>query len=798
MNIKSKIQKLKLENDVIYSSNLIINEDDIADFVSTLNIQKKNINDKNCSTHNLSTVKEIQLSSLKINDWGLSILIPCILRSRRLTTLNLSNNCLTNDSANILSKCLKYLPHLRCLNLSNNLIKCQGAIDIIEEFFEDNIKENSTCFNIYHVDNVEENTLTNNNKIYQNKCHDIIEANEKEDFIFEYKNCNNILNYKEDNYIIPKQFNDYHHICNDDKYFSIIKNKEENEDLQEIDISDNFLGTNFIIKLSDILHKKKDKKKYKIVLKNVGINNTAISYFLPKCKDVEILNISENNIMSENFPKYIEILFDVHPELKQLYLASICGDHPDGDNNNIDKNNMDKNNIKNDNTNDCYNNFNNVYNIITSQNRIFTQLIKNLYKAKNLRILCLSNNNINDDNFKTFCLHIQHNKDNKIEEIDFSYNRITDLTPLNECLKKNHTLKIINLSNNHITDEKIKRFCYENLSENLNISELSLAYNKLSNNSCIYISDALINQANLIKTTLKETYEFIKQNSSSTHEDFHMYINKMSDKKEDVDKEKYGDKKGDDNEKYGDKKGDVDKKDVYNEKYGDKKEDVDNEKYGDIKEDVDNEKYGDNNNMNANPYKNTNSIYNNNNKEDISNINIFKDIIINRHNEQNNFFSCIGISNFYRATDLSKNLYLQEKRRNCIYKKNEQFNKLYNSNNIFSANCLKGLKFLNLSGCNINNDGISYLLKSLKTSLCTLEYLDISCCQDLSDNTYQAFTNLISYKKYKFLKTNHFVFKNLPLTIRGIPPMLIPLYDSEDNTDKNSTESDWWNYKKED
>ncbi|ETW47923.1 hypothetical protein PFMALIP_04044 [Plasmodium falciparum MaliPS096_E11] len=202
--------------------------------------------------------------------------------------------------------------------------------------------------------------------------------------------------------------------------------------------------------------------------------------------------------------------------------------------------------------------------------------------------------------------------------------------------------------------------------------------------------------------------------------------------------------------------------------------------------------------MNANPYKNRNNIYNNNNKEDISNINIFKDIIINRHNEENNFFSCIGISNFYRATDLSKNLYLQETRRNCIYKINEEFNKLYNSNNIFSANCLKGLKFLNLSSCNINNDGISYLLKSLKTSLCTLEYLDISCCQDLSNNTYQEFTNLISYKKYKFLKTNHFVFKNLPLTVRGIPPMLIPLYDSEDNTDGNSTESDWWNYKKED
>ncbi|ETW35181.1 hypothetical protein PFTANZ_04144 [Plasmodium falciparum Tanzania (2000708)] len=453
MNIKSKFQKLKLENDVIYSSNLIINEDDIADFVSTLNIQKKNINDENCSTHNLSTVKVIHLSSLKINDWGLSILIPCILRSRKLTTLNLSNNCLTNDSANILSKCLKYLPHLRCLNLSNNLIKCQGAINIIEEFFQDNIKENSTSLNIYHVDNLEENILTNNNKINQNKY------------------------------------------------------------LQEIDISDNFLGTNFIIKLSDILHKKKDKKKYKIVLKNVGINNTDICYFLPKCKDVEILNISENKIMFENFPKYIEILFDVQPNLKQLYLASICGDHPD---------------------------------------------------------------------------------------------------------------------------------------------------------------------------------------------------------------------------------------------------------------------------------------------EDISNINIFKDIIINRHNEENNFFSCIGISNFYRATDLSKNLYLQETRRNCIYKINEEFNKLYNSNNIFSANCLKGLKFLNLSSCNINNDGISYLLKSLKTSLCTLEYLDISCCQDLSNNTYQEFTNLISYKKYKFLKTNHFVFKNLPLTVRGIPPMLIPLYDSEDNTDGNSTESDWWNYKKED
>ncbi|SOV79567.1 leucine-rich repeat protein [Plasmodium sp. gorilla clade G3] len=830
MNNNCKFQKLKLQNDVIYSSNLIINEDDIADFVSTLNIQK-NINDKNYSINNLNTVKEIQLSSLKINDWGLSILIPCILRSRRLTTLNLSNNSLTNDSANILSKCLKHLPNLRCLNLSNNLIKCEGAINIIEEFFQDNIMENSNSSNIYQVDNVEKKKyiLTNNNNIIQSKCHDIIQVNHKNDFIFENKNCNNILYYKQEKYIIPKQFNNYHHICSDDKYYSFIEDKKEYEDLQEIDMSDNFLGINFIIKLSDILYKKKDKTKYKIVIKNVGINKTSISYLLSKCKDVEILNISENNIISDNLPKYIEILFDVQPNLKQLHLASICGDHPDGDNNidmnnidrnnindnnnidrnnidrnnidmnnidmnNIDRNNIDRNNINNNNHNDfyndcynhyhnicnnnCNNNFDNVYNIITSQNRIFTCLIKNLYKAKNLRILCLSNNNINDDNFKTFCLHVQHNKDNKIEEIDFSYNCITDLSPLNECLKNNDTLKIINLSNNHITDDKIKRFCYENLATNLNIYELSLAYNKLTNNSCIYISDALISQATLIKTSLKETNEFIKQNSSSTQEDLDIYINKMRDKKE-IDNNKMNDNiyKNTNNIN-----------NIYNKLNEQTCIPMNNDK---IQTYTTNKKH-------LNIYNDNNNNNNNNNKEDISNINLLKDIIINRHNEENNFFSCIGLSNFYRATDLSKNLYLQEKRRNCIYKKNDEFNKFYNCNNIFSVNCLKGLKFLNLSGSNINNDGISYLLKSLKTSLCTLEYLDISCCQDLTDNTYQAFTTLISYKKHKFLKTKNFIFKHLPLTVRGIPPILIPLYDSEDNTDKNSTESDWWNYKKED
>ncbi|SBT81165.1 hypothetical protein PMLGA01_140066600 [Plasmodium malariae] len=116
--------------------------------------------------------------------------------------------------------------------------------------------------------------------------------------------------------------------------------------------------------------------------------------------------------------------------------------------------------------------------------------------------------------------------------------------------------------------------------------------------------------------------------------------------------------------------------------------------------------------------------------------------------------------------------------------------------NCISINSFKGLKFLNLSGCPINNDGIYLLINSLKTSYSPLEYIDITCCHDLSDHIYQTLTTLMSNRTYKFLKNENLLFKDLPLTVHGVPPALICLNDSDDNTDKEK--SAWWNYKKDD
>ncbi|KAI4835183.1 LRR12 [Plasmodium brasilianum] len=134
MNRSDSAHNIILHNTVICSSNPVLNKDNIADFVSIMNNRKEIEKEQNGNANNLNSVKEIQLNSINISNWGLFILIPCILRSRSLVRINLSNNNLTNvrDSAKILSKCLNYVPWLTSLNLSNNLIKCEGGIAIIE------------------------------------------------------------------------------------------------------------------------------------------------------------------------------------------------------------------------------------------------------------------------------------------------------------------------------------------------------------------------------------------------------------------------------------------------------------------------------------------------------------------------------------------------------------------------------------------------------------------------------------------------------------------------------------------
>ncbi|CRH02914.1 leucine-rich repeat protein [Plasmodium relictum] len=645
MNCNKRRQKIKLNENIIYSSNPIINEDDIADFVSTLNVDKQR-RYKNDDTQNLNLVKEIQLSSLNINDWGISILIPCILRSRNLVTLNLSNNNLTNDSASILSKCLKYLPFLKSLNLSNNIIRDEGAIQIIEEFFSRILSNKESLFLNEKKNKMVDDAFSDNFMLYDNQ-------KDKIEYI--------------------------------------------DNDIYEIDFSDNFLGTKFMLKLGAVIEN--NSKKCKLILKNIGINDIGISNLFKKSKNIEILDISENSVTTELFPQYIETLFDTQLNLKELYLSDIC----------CSRDNLNK---------------------VENGNDIFLELIKHLHKAKNLSILSFSNNKINDESFKYFCLFLKNNENN-IKEIDLSNNCISNLDYLNECLKNNKTLKVINLSNNSLTDVNIKLFCCDTLSNNLNICELSLACNSLSNESCNYISYALISQSKLIKKSIStKNFNRKKYSSSYDHEDSYFkntgnYEANSSDLEDLCSFRKKSESSCE-----------LDSRKVHTKKY-------------------------------------------------INKIKELKNLIINRHKEENNFFSCTGIFSFNRATDISKNLYLQERRRNLIYNKNDHF---YNTNNFFSFNCFKGLKFLNLSGCLIDNNGISFLIKSLQTPFCPLEFLDISCCENLNDNIYQSFTNLMSSKKSKFLKNKSYIFKNLPLTVRGIPPTLIPLNDSEDKTDKDSIE----------
>lgn len=521
-------------------------------------------------------------------------------------------------------------------------------------------------------------------------------------------------------------------------------------------MSYNFLGSNFLLRLSQILEHNTVTNavtqfsiKYKLKLKNIGIDSLNTFSLFKSCTDVEMLDISENILNSSLLCKNIEILFKTQTNLTELHISDIC--------NNSCKTSQ-------------YNNYG---------NGLFLTLIKYLHNAPNLKILSYTNNNINDEAFEQFCFFLKNNKNNKIKEINLSNNFISNLDILNEALQNNETLNIINLSKNILTDENIKLFIYNTLSTNLNIYDISFSFNKLTNISCHYISDALLAQSRLIKKNIKLSYTnnkklfspILKLPLSTKFHQIDEYTNKQNREKN---KNIY---KLHSTELYSDITiYDSERNDTY----------IENEFKNNTK--IFNEKESNKNHQNQLSRLKIDKIdipKNECNKDTsvLNNENDVKILISNRHKDENIFFSCIGNTSFNRATETTKNYFIQKNRRILIYDKNNTF---CNFNHNFSINCFKGLKFLDLSGSSINNEGISFLMKPLNRSYCPLEFLDISSFQRLNDNIYQTLTTLISNKKYQFINNTSCLFKHLPLIVRGIPPATIQLNDTDDNIDEEN------------
>ncbi|EUD64627.1 hypothetical protein C922_04973 [Plasmodium inui San Antonio 1] len=680
--------KIKLRDNVMYATSPMINEDDIADFVSNMNLYKWKGEEDGMggqqegqrkgqregqqegrltyeSTGSLPEgsshpypVKEIQLGSLKISDWGMSILIPCLLRSSNLVTLNLSSNDLTNDSAKILAKCLKYLPRLVSLNLSNNLIKSDGANEIVEEFFPPKFPS--------------KREFSPGRKEIDTNFHQNSQAK------------SDIKNH--------------------------IKNIQTN--VRELDLSDNHLGPSVMLKLSNLISKD-NNERIKLYIRNIELNDENLSSFFQKCTHVHSLNMSENAIASALFSEHMKMLFTSQLNLKELHLSGIC----------FGQNGTHKQ---------------------ENGNELLKELINGLSKAPNLSIFSFANNKVNDHGFSLFCQFLKKNK-NKITAIDFSNNDISDMNNLSEALKNKETLKMINLSNNRITDGKLKHFCYQTLSFNLSIAELSLSNNDLTDFSCAYFADALAMQCSIVERSIKLKTQLRGGEAFPT-----MVLT--------LPREEVGSTV-----------------EVGNQ------DDLTAQEFPEI----DSQKSTSNSSEgNSFPLHLTKAKETNSKNDDSQMIHKVKELITNRHNEQHNFFSSIGVPSLNRASETSKLLFLQEKRRNVIYDKNDDF---YECCDSFSLNCFRGLKYLNVSGCRINSRGLTLLINSLNMSYCALEFLDVSSsASDLTEATHQAFALLIAEKRGKFEKNDNFHFEHLPLTVRGVAPTLIPLNDSEDNTDGDS------------
>ncbi|VWU52086.1 leucine-rich repeat protein [Hepatocystis sp. ex Piliocolobus tephrosceles] len=857
------IQKIKIEKGAIFSSSPLISEDDLADFVSTINT-KNTVTEKYKDVLKLTIINKIILASLNINDWGLSIFIPCILKCQNLFSLDLSNNNLTNDSAKRLSMCFKHLPYLRRLNLSNNNIRSDGAINVINEFLSFNLDETiekKNKDNDYVFSNKQLKYYKYNNLNYINKnIYELDLSDNKLDdsFILSLSKllAKNNLQYNK----CSEPYNNCNNNNKFEKYYSTNINiyKKSNK-----------------ISVNNNLYKKQTKPKYRFVFKNIELTDASVLYLFKNCTYVEVLDISQNNINpSTCFPIHMKTLFNTQLHLKELHLS------------------------------DIYKNSNNkIRTDFIKGDDDFLELIKHLPKLTKLKIISYTNNYITDVSFNFFCIYLKNNK-NVIKEINFANNYITNINVLTYSLQNNKTLNIINLSQNKITDEYMKLFCYSILSTNLNIYEISLSGNPISNLTCNYLADALMAQCNLIKQNIKlksrnnnkkkkknninnnnnnnivlsstlcnnDLQPFLKKKKKKLSFVLHIFNSLTNNIHMDTDTVQNAtvdtistststptlntSTLSDTNNIHTSNihtnnihTSNIHTSNIHTNNIHTNNTHTNNIHTNNIHtsnihtNNIHTNDTHTNNTHTNNTHTNdthtnnihTNNIHTNNThtndthtnnthtkdthtnpnfnyiqnheqtkkifnsrKKNISlihKIKKLKKLIINRHNDEVNLFSTIGNIHLNKATDISKNRFLQKQKRILIYNKNDFYYYTYRN---FSINCFKGLKFINISNCNIDNEGLHYFIKSLIKPYCPLEFLDISSSQEMfCDVIHHAFNKLIHTKKNKFFKNISTYFKNLPLSIRGLPPKQIRLDDSDDNADAENKELAWWNNEEE-
>ena len=109
----------------------------------------------------------------------------------------------------------------------------------------------------------------------------------------------------------------------------------------------------------------------------------------------------------------------------------------------------------------------------------------------NLENLDLSENNLNDENMKSFVQALKTNK--SIKSLNLSKNSITSNGAfyLAELLNKNETLENLNISNNNINDTGLNSLFNTLSSNGPNLLELDLSYNNLKKENFSSLSDYL-------------------------------------------------------------------------------------------------------------------------------------------------------------------------------------------------------------------------------------------------------------------------------------------------------------------
>ena len=462
-----------------------------------------------CDALTIDNLNSLDASHQCIDDYGVTVITTFC---DKLKILNLSSNKISDDGALAISDYIKSHTSLLELNLSMNTIYDDGARGIAEAIQVNTVLQKLDLSTNEISDDgaaaISDNLKTNTLLQTLNMSGNYITSEGAKSFA-EAIQVNTTLEKLDLSY----------NAVSDDGVAAISDNLKINSSLQELNISHNSITNKGIKLIAKVI-------QINSTLQNIDISKNWIStkglvYFMEAVKNnctLQVVNITHNNVTRSGFTSIKQCIENLqHPiqiyaswneinesgKLVAKISTSCAPDNIEDDVWSFD--------VYDDHLvmclSECLKKDDTLQELNLSYNKITSEGAKMIAEAINvnkiLKKLDISHNSISDDGAAAISDGLKCNI--SLQELNMSYNKITSegAKMIGEAIKVNKTLKKLHINGNSISDDGAAAIS-DGLKCNISLQELDMSYNKITSEGAKMIGETI-----KVNKTLQKLYIYI-------------------------------------------------------------------------------------------------------------------------------------------------------------------------------------------------------------------------------------------------------------------------------------------------